>query len=189
VLLPIPLYGLTEAPSYWWLCFADYHLQQLGCRRTLLDPCVFYKPHSDARKGCKGSIGTFVDDTIGASDEEFLAHEEETSVRRLDVKARNVQLFDFAGCRVEQFAAKTALTYEDYMKDLAQLLRTSCFKDLQVAPGKLAWIAHAWPDVSVSRIRLAQLTASSFDVAHLTLHNKVRPRQGKVICPFYPGKG
>jgi hypothetical protein len=72
LLLLIPLYGLTEAPSYWWLSFADYHIRHLRCKRTILDPCVFYQPCQGQNSGCAGCIGTLVDDTIGAGNEAFI---------------------------------------------------------------------------------------------------------------------
>jgi hypothetical protein len=146
--LLIALYGLTEAPSYWWLWFAEYHMRDLGCQRTVLDPCVFYRPRTHTVSGCSGCIGTLVDDTIGASDDKFLELEIQMSNHLLDVKPRITGLFDFSGCRIEQTGSKTSLSHDAYIQDLKLPEPPATFSDLRVARGKLAWISNARPDVA-----------------------------------------
>jgi ribosomal protein S17 len=156
--LLIALYGLTEAPSYWWLWFAEYHMRDLGCKRTVLDPCDFYLPQAGTASACSGCIGTLVDDTIGAGNDQFLELEDRTSNQKLDVKPRVMGLFDFSGCRVEQTESQTSLSHDAYIQDLNLLEPTATFSDLRVARGKLAWISNTRPDVAVSINRLSQVS-------------------------------
>jgi hypothetical protein len=171
--LLIALYGLTEAPSYWWLWFAEYHMRDLGCLRTVLEPCVFYQPKINTASGCSGCIGTIVDDTIDAGDDRFLKLEEHMSNHLLDVKLRTMGLFDFSGCRIEQIRSTTSLSYEAFIQDLEILEPPATFSDLRVARGKLAWISNTRPNVAVSINRLSQVSEKTINCEHVRLHNKI----------------
>ena len=59
------LYGLKQSPRNWWLLVTAFILYDMGWRRTVSDPCLFYKT---SRTGQLMLLFLFVDDMQAAFD-------------------------------------------------------------------------------------------------------------------------
>jgi Reverse transcriptase (RNA-dependent DNA polymerase) len=56
--LCLPQYGITEAPTYWWITFQDYLQNILKCKTVLLDPCLFLHFNKSPEETLDVIIGT-----------------------------------------------------------------------------------------------------------------------------------
>jgi hypothetical protein len=163
-----PQYGLSEAPTYWWLTYSDHHVRQMNCESSLIDPCLFLHLNGE---GCTGALGTLVDDVCGAGDEEFLKKEERES-KRFIVKPRKLCAFDFGGCLIEQSHDTVTMSQKPYTDELQELPREASFEEFRSARGKLQWALYTRVDLAVNVARMAQVTETSYQHADVLYHNR-----------------
>ncbi len=104
-----PQYGLSDAPGYWWQTFRRWHVEDLGMKPSLLDPCLFYKLNDTELQGIQV---TQVDDTLGGGTVEFGKLEEEKS--KFECKPRTTTLpFLFNGLWIDKHHSGGYIIHEN----------------------------------------------------------------------------
>lgn len=78
------LHVLAEIPGYWWETFEQYDVVDNDMTQNILHPCLFLKKKESE---LIGNLRTFVDDTLGAGNDEF-AIEKERKSSKFDVQRR-----------------------------------------------------------------------------------------------------
>ena len=69
-----PLYGIAEAGTHWWATYFKHHRERLNMVTSTYDPCLLITSPSSTHFGI---VGMQTDDTLGLSDENFAALEDE----------------------------------------------------------------------------------------------------------------
>ncbi len=50
-----PQYGFSDAPGYWWQTFRRWHVEDLGMKPSVLDPCLYCKLSNTGFEGIQGT--------------------------------------------------------------------------------------------------------------------------------------
>ena len=64
-----PLYGIPESGLHWSLTYLEHHVESLGMKRTLIDPCVLVKRN---KNGLDVLMFLQVDDSLGVGSTKLL---------------------------------------------------------------------------------------------------------------------
>lgn len=164
-----PLYGLSDSGDYWNVTFKDHIQSDLGMESTVSDKSLFFKL---VQKKLQGLMGTYVDDSLLAGDDEFLKLSEKT-IEKFESKEREFDNIRFAGVYIETLENGFRLHQKSYIERLQLLNSNASFEDLRRARAKLSWLIHTRPEVCVAASMLAQVTSSTFDNRHIKIHNKI----------------
>lgn len=112
-----PLYGIPESGLHWYLTYLEYHTEQLGMRRTTVDPCVFVRRDGGELSGL---IALQVDDSLTVGTKEFLEEEKEAA-RQFKTKERttiNNKPTTFNGVRICKIDNVITMDQQDKIEKL-----------------------------------------------------------------------
>ena len=100
----IELYGLADAPVAWFRSFSKTLQQQLGCKQSQLDPCVFHMFHPDTG-GVQGVLALHDDDMLVGGMDWFMS----------EVVARRRKIYPFKNTKVGsgEFVGRMLTQQED----------------------------------------------------------------------------
>ena len=167
-----PIYGLTDSPGYWWQAFKKYHTEDLSFMQSVLDPCLFYRKDKNQLQGI---VGTLVDDTLAAGNEEFSLEEENRS-HLFDVKPRDTDFpFKFGGYNINELEDLMYMDQKSCTESLAPINPKSFTpKDFSRLKGQLSVITHGTtPDIAYEVAVMFQISADSSKYEHAVRLNRI----------------
>ena len=165
-----PLYGLPEAPTYWWCTISAYHEAELKMQHCVLDPCLFFLHAEDTTSNdgivLEGVQAVLVDDTLGTGDSNF--EQKESGVEQVfETKERSYLPFKFNGSHLELVKIDEddwdAILQQQhaYGQTIESLSDTFTSEEFAKKRGMIAYIATSTrPDVCFHAAKLAQALSS-----------------------------
>lgn len=165
-----PLYGLSDSGDYWYSTFTRHLKDDLHMTPTFSDPALFFKViHGQVT----GLIGSYVDDTISAGNNDFVELSKLTE-HTFDSKQRKYDTFKFSGMEIESLPNDSFRIHQQtFAKKISKLPENCSFSDFRSKRQELAWLVHTRPDIACAVNRSAQITESSFKEANVKDINRI----------------
>jgi hypothetical protein len=157
-----PLYGTTEAETYWNAAYAGDWKQKVGVTSSTLDPCFMTATCYQAKDAPRGIVAILVDDTLMTGNMQF-AKAEERMHSNYDMgqtqTITNGSQMKFGGAQIGRDPDGTLrISQEAYIDNLSNI-KADLHNDIasvRTARGKISWIA-TWtrPDAAFAMGRLS----------------------------------
>lgn len=123
--------------------------------------------------GCRGLLGTYVDDLIETGDEEFHKQSDELD-KSIKMKDAVEPPASFAGLQIEDSAGGGRLIHQtDYINGIDVIPLNSTYETYRSQRHKLAWLAASRPDFMAASNLFSQTTPATFNVDKIKDMNKV----------------
>ncbi len=177
-----PLYGLPDSGDYWHSTFAKHLRDDLLMSCTAGDLSLFFKV---VHGKLAGITGAYVDDTLGAGDEDFQKESEKTQ-EKFESKPREFDNFVFAGIEIEKTEDGFLMHQERYAQKIDLLSKDCTFSDFRSKRQELAWLVNTRPDIAASTNLSSQITEEKWrseDMKHLNgvvKYVEQTPRRGLI---------
>ena len=178
-----PLYGLIEAPNYWWCTFFEFHSVDLNLLQSVIDPCLFYKIVTSLTNNGQdqftttfdGAQAVFVDDTIGTGTVSFQKLEATMEIT-FETKLKQSLPFKFNGFHyaLQQLHddGSDAITAEQHQNGstIQNLHRDHSIDVFAKIRGMIAYIASSTrPDAYFYAAKLAKVSLKTISAKAVAL--------------------
>ena len=160
-----PLYRLGDAGDLWHRTLHTHLTNDLKLQQTKTDPSLYFAIASGELIVINGS---YADDLPRAGTTAFKETSSKTHLR-FETTGNEETPFTFAGFNIANHQhAPFAIDQLYYMKKLDELELSSSFDTYRSMRMRLAWFAHARPDLQFEISQIAQVTGERFKTAAKT---------------------
>jgi len=151
-----PLYGLCDSGDYWNDTVERFVAEDMDLNALEGDPSMFIQ-EDDEEDGADGIFGVYVDDTIGAGDDEF---EDLTAMmgERFESKEREFENVKFFGLDIKTGTQGVyEMSQRSYIEKLMLLPSDASFQLYRSVRAAASWVTHTRPDICCAVNKAAQV--------------------------------